>query len=315
MKIDRYILDRYFCGESPEEEKESIREWLESDEAHRKQFIRERIRFDASVVADESDIAGDEKAGWIPYRWRTFVRNAMKAAAVVVLMIVSSHFYSTYRINGLVGTAQNAYVPPGSRTSLALADGSAVWLNSNTTLKYPGFFRDERVVELDGEGFFDIAKDAGKPFTINTGKYVLEALGTSFNMESYADRPGFETAMFTGRVKLYKIGAKSDTVYLSAGETATLDGDSLVISATNYNKYRWKEGIIVFEDKSFEEMMILFEKYFDVKIIIRTDAVRKLGYLGKFRIVDGIDHALRVLQNDFRFTYRREENTNIIYIM
>ena len=209
---------------------------------------------------------------------------------------------------------QIAYIPPGSRTSLTLAEGSTVWLNSNTTLKYPCIFSDERIVELNGEGFFDIAKDAGKPFIIHTDKYSLEVLGTSFNLESYTNSPNFETALFIGKVKLFKTRENSDTLYLHAGETATLIGDKLVVSATNFNKYRWKEGILVIEDKSFEEVMLLFEKYFDLQIIIRTDDVKKLGYWGKFRIVDGIDHALRVLQNDFRFTYKREEDSNIIYI-
>jgi ferric-dicitrate binding protein FerR (iron transport regulator) len=300
---------RYFTGESSEEEKEELRRWLESADAHRKQFVRERIRFDASVIVDEKDLL--EKPSGIK---RRIFRNSLKAASIAFLLIGCSYFYSAYRINRLGQSMQNAYVPPGSRTALTLAEGSTVWLNSNTTMTYPGIFSDERVVELNGEGFFDVAKDAGKPFIINTGKYRLEVLGTSFNIETYRERPDFEAALFTGKIKLYKEEANSDTVYLNAGETATLVGDKLVISATKFNKYRWKEGIIVLEDESFEEIMLLFEKYFDLQIIIRTDEVKKLGYWGKFRVVDGIDHALRVLQNDFHFTYKREEHSNVIYI-
>jgi ferric-dicitrate binding protein FerR (iron transport regulator) len=309
MKIDRHILIHYFTGESSEEEKESIRLWLESDEAHRQQFVRERIRFDASVIADEKEIL-TKQSGIV----KRMVRNSLKVASVVLLLISCSYFYSTYRINKLGQAMQNACVPPGSRTSLTLAEGSTVWLNSNTTLKYPGIFSDERIVELNGEGFFDIAKDTGKPFIIHTDKYSLEVLGTSFNLESYENSSVFETALFTGKVKLFKSQESGDTLYLNAGETATLIDDRLVISTTNSNKYRWKEGIIVIEDKSFEEIMVLFEKYYDLQIIIQTDDVKKLGYWGKFRIVDGIDHALRVLQNDFHFTYKREENSHIIYI-
>ena len=209
---------------------------------------------------------------------------------------------------------QNIYVPPGSRTSVTLSDGSAVWLNSNTFFSYPVLFRDERIVEINGEGFFEIAKDVRKPFIVNTSKYNLEVLGTSFNLESYNNNPHFETALFTGKVKLYEHHKNSDTLYLHAGETATLINDELIVSATNYNAYRWKDGIIVIEDGSFEDIMTLFEKYFDLKIIVQTDHVKKLGYRGKFRIVDGIDHALRVLQNDYHFMYKREENSNIIYI-
>jgi ferric-dicitrate binding protein FerR (iron transport regulator) len=308
MNIDQHILIRYFTGDASDEEKEAIREWLERDEAHRKQFIRERIRFDASVIVDENGIPAKKQ----PALKRRLLQDSLKVAAVVLLLITCSYFYSDYRLNRLSRPMQNIFVPPGSRTSLTLVEGSTVWLNSNTTMKYPGFFRDERVVALEGEGFFDIARDAGKPFIINTGKYSLEVLGTSFNIETYNDRSDFEVALFTGRLKLYE--ANGDTVYLNAGETATLTDGRLVVSATNYNKYRWTEGLIVIEDESFEDIMFLFEKYFDVKVVIQTGKVKDLGYWGKFRIVDGIDHALRVLQNDFRFSYRREEHSNIIYI-
>jgi ferric-dicitrate binding protein FerR (iron transport regulator) len=314
MKIDRHTLNRYFAGESPEEEKENIRLWLENDRTHRNLFIRERIRFDATLVADEYtvDVAGKNRSALR----RNKTEKLLKIAAAVILIIGSSHFYSAYRIRQTARAMQYAYVPPGSRTSLTLAEGSDVWLNSNTTLKYPGVFAGERVVELNGEGFFDIARDHGKPFVIHTDKYSLEVLGTSFNLESYAGSQTFEIALFTGRVKLYtnRTDGSGDTLYLNAGQTGALVDGQIVVSATNFDKYRWKEGLIVIEDCSFEEVMRLFEKYFDLQIFIHSDRVRKLGYRGKFRVVDGIDHALRVLQNDCRFSYRREETSNIIYI-
>ena len=312
MKIDRNTLIRYFIGESSEEEKDSIRLWLESDDAHRKQFVRERIRFDASVVVDESDILVKQKQSG---SLRRVIYNALKIASVILLLISCSYFYSSYRIDKLGQVMQSIYVPSGSRTSVTLPDGSTVWLNSNTTLKYPGFFKNERVVELDGEGFFEIAKDVEKPFIVNTNKYSLEVLGTSFDLESYNNRPEFETALFTGKVKLFKSDAKSgDTIFLNAGETAKLIDDKLVVSTTNFNLYKWKDGIIVIEDESFEEIMVLFEKYFDLRVDVKTDKVKSLGYSGKFRVVDGIDHALRVLQKDYHFTYKREDNSNVINI-
>jgi ferric-dicitrate binding protein FerR (iron transport regulator) len=307
------MLIRYFAGDVSEEEKECIRQWQESDEAHRQRFVRERIRFDASLVVDENAMQ-TMPAERAPALRRRLFRILWKAASIVLVVVVCCCLYGDYKMNELSLSMQNVYVPPGSRISLTLAEGSTVWLNSNTTLKYPGFFPNKRMVELDGEGFFDVAKDAEKPFLINTGQYRLEVLGTSFNIESYHHGADFETALFTGKLKLYKAEENSDTVYLNAGETATLIDGKLVISATNFNKYRWKEGLIVIEDESFENIMLLFEKYFDVKVAIQTDKVKKLGYWGKFRIVDGIDHALRVLQNDFRFVYKREEQSDIIYI-
>lgn len=311
MKIDRYTLLRYFTGESTEEEKEAIRQWLESDEVHREQFVREQIRFDATVLAHTGDATEKAESSGVK---RRVLYNLLKVASVILLVISCSYFYNNYRMKKLGETMQSVYVPAGSRSMVNLSEGSIVWLNSNTTFYYPGLFNDERLVEIHGEGFFDIAKDETRPFIIHSNKYNLEVLGTSFNLESYPDNAFFETALFTGSVKLYKSQEGFDTVFLKAGETATLINDRLVVSATNSAKYRWREGLIVIEDKSFEEMMILFEKYFDLKIIIQTDDVKKLGYWGKFRMVDGIDHAMRVLQRDYRFKYKREEDSNVIYI-
>ena len=83
-------------------------------------------------------------------------------------------------------------------------------------------------------------------------------------------------------------------------------GESLrVVPTTDPNSYRWKDGLIYIEDKSFNAIMELFEKFYDVQIIVNNKAVKDLGYRGKLRISDGVDHALRVLQNDFPFKYKR----------
>jgi len=309
MEIDRHILIRYFSGECSGEEKEYIRQWLEYDEAHKKQFIHERIRFDASVIVDEDQVLVSSKPVK-PIYW-----NLLKIASAILLLIGCSYLFSIYQVDKLNLSSQQIYVPPGSRTSLTLPDGTSVWLNANTKLNYPNLFsKKQRIVELDGEAFFEVAEDREKPFIVKTSKYNVEVLGTSFNLEAYSNQSDFEMALFTGKVKIYKETNKDLPLYLNAGNTASLVDGQLVLSATNFNNYRWREGLIVIEGESFDQIMQLFEKYFDLQIIIQNNQVKNLGYRGKLRIADGVDHALRVLQNDFHFTYKREENTNIIYI-
>ena len=310
MKVERNILVRYFSGESSEEEKRSIRLWLESDEANKNQFINERIRFDASLVVDEEWIrpAQAAKTGYL-------VRNVLKIASAILLLVGSGYLFSLYFSNQYQGITQNIYVPSGNRTSLTLPDGTLVWLNSNTTLRYPGsFLGKERVVELDGEAYFEVVPNKEKTFIVKTNKYNIEVLGTTFNVEAYADKPAFSTALFSGKVKLYKDEQKEEGLYLSQGSTVELVDDKLEILPIETGMYRWRDGLIVIEDKSFEEVMALFEKYFGQEIIIQSKDVKQLGYHGKLRIGDGVDHALRVLQNDFRFTYKRDEDMNKIYI-
>jgi len=308
MNIDRHILIRYFSGECSDKEKEYIHQWLKSDKTHEKQFIRERIRFDASLIADEEKIIS------IPAAKRNLILNILKTAAAILILVGSSYLFSLYSTKQPEVVTQTIHVPTGNRISITLPDNTLVWLNSNTILKYPSVFSDkERIVELNGEAYFEVAANKQKAFIVKTDKYNVEVLGTAFNIDAYADKPFFSTALFMGKVKLYQ-KQEEDAIILSPGEVAELIDNRINISRIASEIYRWRDGLIIIEDKSFVEIMQLFEKYFGHEIIIQNTKVKDLGYHGKLRIADGIDHALRVLQNDFRFSYKRDEDMNRIYI-
>lgn len=309
MNIDHHILIRYFLGQASEEEKEFIHQWIESDEANRTQFIRERIRFDASILIDKP-ASLEKRRRQIP----PFLSWSLKIAASVLLLLGSFYVYDNYRMARLSQTFQCVSVPAGNRTNIQLPDGTNVWLNANTSLRYPmAFSNTNREIQLDGEAYFEVAKDK-KPFIVKTDKYDVEVLGTVFNVEAYRSKPQFRTSLYEGKVKLYN-SRQPKAVFLSPGQTAELVGKVLQVAPTKeVNSYRWKDGLIYIEDKSFDAIMTLFEKFYDVRIVINNQAVKDLGYRGKLRISDGVDHALRVLQNDFPFKYERDEERNIIYI-
>lgn len=315
MNIDQHILIRYFLGQASGDEKESIHQWIEQDEANRKQFIRERIRFDASILIDGTAVKpGNKIVSGKRFRLHPVLSWSLKVAASVLLLLGSFYWYDNYRTTQLAQTFQCVYVPAGNRTNIQLPDGTNVWLNANTSLRYPMVFsKTRREIQLDGEGYFEVAKDK-KPFIVKTNKYDVEVLGTTFNVEAYKDKSDFRTMLYEGKVKLYNT-KNPKAVYLSPGQTAELIGGTLqVVRTTDLNSYRWKDGLIYIEDKSFNAIMALFEKFYDVRIIVNNKSVKDLGYRGKLRISDGVDHALRVLQNDFPFKYKRDEEKNIIYI-
>ena len=309
MQIDKHILIRYFLGQTTEEEKEAIHQWVDSDEANKKSFIRERIHFDATILADEHALLQKKQ-----YRIQPWLSWSLKITASVLFLLGSFYLYDNYRMKQLTETFQCVRVPAGNRTNIQLPDGTNVWLNASTTLRYPmAFSKENREIMLDGEAYFDVVKDK-KPFIVKTDKYNVEVLGTTFNVEAYAGMPDFKTTLYTGKVKLYN-AQHPDAVFLTPGQTARLVGDVLEVSVTkDVNSYRWKDGLIYIEDQSFSSIMKMFEKFYDVKIVVNNKAVKDLGYRGKLRISDGVDHALRVLQNDFPFLYKRDEEKNIIYI-
>lgn len=307
MDINQDILIRYFLGQASKDEKEQIHQWIDADEANHKLFIRERIRFDATILADQPK-EDQLKQDRVP----AYLNWSLRIAAAVILLCIIGFAYEHQRMERMEEMFQCVYVPAGNRTNLLLPDGTNVWLNANTTLRYPVFFsRNKREIQLDGEAYFEVAKDK-KPFIVKTNKYNVEVLGTIFDVESYTHKSDFKTILYEGKVKLYR---NDESVYLSPGQTAKLINDTLLVSATNGEKdYSWKDGIITIESQSFKNIMEILEKYYNVHIIIKNPHMKDLGYSGKFRIADGVEHTLRVLSHDFPFQYEYNKETNTIYI-
>lgn len=211
---------------------------------------------------------------------------------------------------------QTIAVPAGQRINITLPDGTNVWLNARTTIQYPVTFNsNERTVKLDGEAYFDVAKDKTKPFIVQTDKYSVEVLGTKFDVESYSETGQFETALMEGHVKISSLKDATESLMLTPNNKAFLHKGKLqVIPVDDFNPYRWREGLICFKNESFASIMNEFEKYYGININITNLDVQKYLYTGKFRQTDGVDYALRVLQKDIGFTYERDDDKHIIYI-
>ena len=211
---------------------------------------------------------------------------------------------------------QTISVPAGQRINITLPDGTNVWLNARTTIKYPiAFEKKIRHIVLDGEAYFDVAKDKKRPFIVQTDKCNLEVLGTKFNVDAYADKEEFETTLMEGSVKVTSQQNPQEQLVLAPDCKAYLyKGKLKVAHVDDYNPYRWREGLICFKNESFASIMKEFEKYYGVNIQIRHNNALKYFFSGKFRQTDGIDYALRVLQKDIRFKYSRDDENQIIYI-
>jgi len=300
------ILDKYFRGVASENDKFALHQWLEQSDENKKEFIRERIKRDAAVLLEEPKHEDKSKRRNLSW-W-------LSLAACILVIFGLFDFKERKTENKLLNTTQSINVPAGSRTNIVLPDGSNVWLSSNTKLTYPiAFTGEKREVKLDGEGYFEVAKGK-KPFIVKTSKYNIEVLGTVFNVESYSESNRFVASLFEGKIKLYDSTLNISSILLP-GQTAELKGNRLDIYATtDVNAYRWKDGIIYLNGKSFESIMNLLQKFYGIKVIIQNDSVKNLNYSGKLRLFDGVEHTLRVLQKDYPFEYEYLEDDKTIYI-
>lgn len=238
----------------------------------------------------------------------------IKIAAVFALMLGGSFIYRQMEQAPIA--LQTITVPAGQRINITLTDGTNVWLNARTTIQYPVTFNEkQRLVKLDGEAYFDVAKDKNKPFIVQTDKYNVEVLGTKFDVDSYSGTEIFETTLMEGSVRISSPTDAHKSLTLTPHNKAYLHGGRLLVKAVDdYTPYRWREGLICFKNETFASIMKEFEKYYGITIYVANRQVQKYLYTGKFRQTDGVDYALRVLQKDIKFEYERDDNNQLIYI-
>ena len=134
-------------------------------------------------------------------------------------------------------------------------------------------------------------------------------------MNAYERENTFAAALMEGKIRVKNNDDPNEVVNILPNSRVILENGDLVVSKIpDYDVYRWKEGLVCFKDLGFMELMNRIEKYYDVSIVIQNPDIQTRSFSGKFRISDGIDYILRVLQRDVNFTYERSEEGNEIFI-
>lgn len=154
------------------------------------------------------------------------------------------------------------------KTKIALPDGSSVWLNQNSTLKYEKFF-DKRVVYLEGEAFFEVVKKNGKSFEIYADDSKTTVLGTSFNIRAYPDERDVELTVATGKVAFEATKNTNENALLSVNEYAIFtkkDEEVTKKGKAKLNAYAWKKEALNFKNSSMTDIFEALERYFNVEI-------------------------------------------------
>lgn len=177
--------------------------------------------------------------------------------------------YRAQNSSDAVSVNNTIIVPRGGQYQVVLPDGSKVWLNASSSLKFPtNFSGNERLVELKGEGYFEVARNESKPFKVKTSTMEVEVLGTHFNVNAYADEPVIETTLVEGKVKVSH-GAVSKILH--PGQQAKVknneaDGQVLVQQADMQRALAWKNGIFVFHDSNLQDIMRQLERWYDIEV-------------------------------------------------
>ena len=317
--MDDELLIAYFKGEVSDEEAQQITEWIEAKIEHQRYYQQLCRLFEVSYwiedIPEQTEVAFPKKTKALP--WKHYVISFMKVAAIFVLGF-ALHFFLNWQKTTHHELQHQIHVPTGQHVEIMLADGSKVWLNSGSTLTFPSKFNGKkRMVELDGEGFFEVKSDKEHPFIVSTSKYQVKAVGTSFNIYDYQDSPQFEAALLNGKVEVTTNAKKSSVVILTPNQLAALcQGVLKVKPIENANNYLWRKGILYFNEPLLEVFDKL-QEYYDIEFQIRNSSLtRKSPYCtGKFRAKDGLEHIIRVLKETNHFDYQIDYESKKIIIL
>ena len=223
-----------------------------------------------------------------------------RIAAILAVALFFGFWGSHYLAKKQTETTLNELVVPnGEKTQIGLADGTKVWLNAGTKFRYPEDFRGEtRTVEIEGEGFFEVAKDPSHPFIVKTPEFEVKVLGTSFNLSSYQNDENNSLSLQSGSVQL-STNNQLQKVKLVPGEKATLNKQENAFKITQVgteNMAPWRDNNLEFNDLSLLEISKLLERQFDVKIQIEKEELKQIKFSGSFKSDEGLDKLLDILK-------------------
>ena len=321
--MEDYLLIKYFECKTTEDENRKIHSWLadDPDGSHKQQYLEARMMFNGTTLfspatnlqVQHSSSAVNQRRFRKGLLWTL---SSVAVAALVVLgtfLFTQNHFDTLYSQKMLV-----AHAAAGQTMQFTLEDGTVLFLNSGTTVRYPAVFpkKSRKVTLLDGEALFEVSPDAARPFVVETFASEVKALGTKFSVAADTTSGYFSTALLEGKIQ---VANKSDgeVCILTPGMIASISSGELTWSRSGNveDALLWTEGQISISGILFPELMKKFEKSFGVTIRIQRNDIPEISYTrGKVRISDGVEHALDMLRLGADFDYEYHPDTKVVII-
>jgi transmembrane sensor len=296
----RQLLDKYLQGKCspeetkllhqfydsfPEEPSATVHIWLSENKIH--EGIRQKI-------------AEKERQQYNLKKLKTARTNRLLKIAASVLIIIGIGLggYLTKRDAPVAKIAwMEKATQKGQRATITLMDGTKVYLNANSKISFPEqFSADKREVRLEGEAFFEVARNVKRPFTIQSGDLITTVLGTSFNIRSFANEPQ-AVSVATGKVKVKAPDRAGHTeeIFLTPNQQALYDGQLCGNDIDIRRAIAWKDKIIQFDDVSLAEAGLVLENWFGITIQIEGEKIKQCKFSGQY-----IDEDLVNIMESFR---------------
>jgi ferric-dicitrate binding protein FerR (iron transport regulator) len=253
---------------------------------------------------------------------RIFAQNLLKYAAILVVAFVSGLYFHSLmtKPSGEIQYAE-IEVMYGQTSHLFLFDGTEVWLNSGTKLRYPNQFnQNERNVFIEGEAFFKVAPNKNLPFKVRAGELEVEVLGTSFNVTAYKDEPDQSVVLVEGKVQINNTKGEKIAEILPGQVAVKSDGvPGLKIQHEDpYSYTSWKDGKVTFSGEKLSEIARKIERWYNVEIRFENENLKDYRFTGTILRNKPIDQTILAMEMlaPIRFKYAvKTHEKNIITII
>lgn len=262
-------------GDEPEREEAFRSLWREADEAQLPQAAVDRS-FQVLQEKLQLPLSASSRTGKV-VRFPGWLKMAASYVIPILLLSVSAYLYRESRqVQPRSVELMSHFVPYGKRDMLILPDSSRVWLNAGSTLFYPASFSGSiRQVYLSGEGYFEIQKDKNCPFVVRSKAVDIEVLGTRFNLMSYNDSDRIYTTLEEGSVCVRLHNVQRTTYHLSPDEQLVYQagsGKAEIRQVVSADYSDWREGGLLFDNYSFNQIIPIIERSYGVKIHVKNSS-------------------------------------------
>ncbi|MCG8306940.1 MAG: FecR domain-containing protein [Cytophagales bacterium] len=316
MDIDQ-LLSIYFTNQATKEQRKTVEAWRDSNEKNAGQF--ELIQMAWRTKPNPKTYINREEAGERIWRKYNSERSLIKKSfgigfiirAAAVLLFMATFAFLIFRESGtkvdsiqVVEKKTNIKSnPSGVKSTIRLPDGSSVVLNSESTISYKFEQNDSvREVELSGEAFFKIKREARRPFIVRSGNVATQVLGTEFNVKAFPAEDNIDIALLEGKIKVIAPSDKNNfnDFFLEPGQGFRFnksDQSGIIEQIDFKEKFGWKNGTLYFRNNTLEEVIAKLSRWYGVKFELANYSNQKWDYSGEYQ-----DEYLEVILESMRFS-------------
>lgn len=324
-------LGKFLAKGKPESERKEIDQWLSEDPKNQKVLEEILAASNLSARMEEMD-EFDAVTTWKLLVQKVLISNKertirmWKLAAAILLIVglggivAQFYIYNTKPETELLNT--RVLTQRGQTSKVILPDSTVVYLNSATELVYTNnFMAENRNVQVNGEAYFEVSKNAQNPFTVSMDNVMVKVMGTEFNVRTDERDQTIDVILDEGKVELMHEEAAFQNTMLNPGQRAQINGAHTQFTIDEVDSYKhtsWRDGILIFQDDPMSEVFKKLESWYDVDIEIQDQEIYDLNFNATI-MDESLEEIFELMSYtcniDFKIEYSRERNISSIVIV